>query len=276
MAAFMIISGISKKPTITEEKFPFFITCELNGKEETIEGVYRASFVGHVGFADPKSRIYEGKIEGRQDENDTVYILSENEDGYIALFTNLYADYLMGDPQYDYFSGGEFEPKLLYYDFEGMEYDDEATLQEQGVTLVSWIYSLPVENNFVFSHIAFLSSRVIFPTVFIGVLTLLAMIIFVRKEKEFKNSKKNKISLLCNFIIGILVISFMTVFASLMDIGGVSAAFNQQMSYITPAFSILCLAASVGVRRKNYDKAGLLVQFAGPVVFTGIIISYFI
>ena len=215
------LSETAKKPTITEEKFPFSITYELNGKEETIEGVYHASFVGHIGYADPKSRIYEGKIEGRQNENDTVYILSENEDGYIALFTNLYADYLMGDPQYDYFSGGEFEPKLLYYDFEGMEYDDEATLQEQGVTLVSWIYPLPVENSLVFSHIAVLSSQMVLPMTLIGVLALLAMMIFVKKEKELKNSRINKISVICNFIIAIIVIPFMKGFAILMDIGGI-------------------------------------------------------
>ena len=60
-----------------------------------------------------------------------MYVLKENQDGYVDLLTNFYADYLMGDPQYDYFSLEEFETKLLYYDFEGMEYDDEATLQEQ-------------------------------------------------------------------------------------------------------------------------------------------------
>ena len=180
----------------------------MNGKEETIEGVYSASFVGHGGYADPKSRIYEGKIEG-------------------------------------------------------MEYDDEATLQEQGVTLVSWIYPLPVDNNFVFSHIVILSSRVIFPMVFIGVLALLAMIIFVKKEKEFKNSKINKISVIFNFIIGILVIPFMIAYGSLIDIGGSSAALNQQMSYIVPAFSILCLAASVGFRRKIMLKRDCLLHLQG-------------
>ena len=72
-----------------------------------------ASFVGHGGYADPKSRIYEGRIEGMLNESDTMYVINENEEGYIVLLTNFYADYLMGDPQYDYFSEEEFEPKLF-------------------------------------------------------------------------------------------------------------------------------------------------------------------
>ena len=279
MTAFVIVNGISKKPTITEEKFPFSITYELNGKTETIEDVYEASFVGHGGYADPKFRIYEGKIAGMQYEGDTAYVLSESSEGRIVLVTNFYADYMMGDPQYDYFVWETFAPMMLYYDSQEVEYTDEETLLSKGVKLISWEYPQPVENNLVFSHIAILSSEVVLPTVFIGALALLAMIILVKKgksSKKAKNGKSDKISVVLNFIIGIVVIPFMTVFGAFLDIIGNSAELGQQLLYIIPAFSLLCLAASVGLRRKGFKKGGLAIQFVGPVLFAVVLVSGFL
>lgn len=275
MTAFIMISGISKKPTITSGTFPFSITYELNGKTEIIQDVYEASFVGHGGYADPSFRIYEGKIAGMQNEGDTVYVLSENSEGSIILVTNFYADYMMGDARYDYFAEEEWEPKLLYYDAQGVEYTDEETLLSKGVKLNSWVYPLPIDNGLVFSHIAVLSSKVVIPTVFIGALALLAMVILVKKPKKTKKikvSKSDKFSVICNFIIGIVAIPFMTVVGVFMDIVGNSTEIAQQLLYILPAFSLLCLAASVGLRRKGFKKGGTIIQFVGPVLFAVLII----
>ena len=267
MTAFAIINGISKKPTITEEDFPFSITYELNGKTETIEGVYSASFVGRGGYADTKGRIYEGKIVGMENEEDNFYVLSENEEGYLVLHTNFYADYLMGDTEYDYFMGEEFMPKMYYYDSQGVEYEDEETLLAQGAKLVRWTYPLPVTNDFVFSHISYMSGEVVLPMVIIAVLALVVMMIFVKKEKNRKNKRADKISTIFNFLIGIVVVPFMTVLGNLIDINGGSGALTHQMLYVIPAISILGLAASVALRRKNYSKGGMMVQFVGPALF---------
>ena len=273
MTAFAIINGISKKPTITEGDFPFSITYELNGKTETIEGVYSASYVGHGGYADTKGRIYEGKIVGMQNEEDNFYVLSENEEGYLVLHTNFYADYLMGDTEYDYFMGEEFAPKMYYYDSQGVEYEDEETLLAQGASLIRWTYPVPVTNSFVFSHISIMSGEVVLPMVIIAVLALVAMIIFVKKEK---NKKTDKIATIFNFIIGIVVVPFMTVLGTLIDINGGSAELGRQLLYILPAFSILGVAASVALRRKNYPKGGMVVQFVGPALFVVILLLSFI
>ena len=276
MTAFAIINGVSKKPTITEGDFPFSITYELEGKTETIEGVYSVSFVGHGGYADTKGRIYEGKIVGMQNESDNFYVLKESKEGYLVLLTNFYADYLMGDPQYDYLMGEEFEPKLLYYDSEGIEYTDEETLLDQGVKLIRWTYPMPVVNELVFSHISIMSSEVVLPMLFMGVLTLLVMLIFVKKDKKVVQGKIDKISAILNFIIGIVVIPFMTIVGSFIDINGGSSEWGHQMLYVLPSFSVLCIAASVGLRRKGVKKGGLAVQFVGPVLFAVIMVSMFI
>lgn len=42
-----------------------------------------------------------------------------------------YADYLMGDPMYDYFDDNTFDPKLHYYDESENEYNDEETLRRR-------------------------------------------------------------------------------------------------------------------------------------------------
>jgi hypothetical protein len=62
--------------------------------------------------------------------------------------TQLYADYLMGDPEYDYFDNETFEPKIYYYDENEAEYHDEETLARQGVKLISFEYPMPIENAF--------------------------------------------------------------------------------------------------------------------------------
>lgn len=267
MIAYSLISNIAKKPTITENEFAFSVTYELNGETETIDDVITVRYDRNDGYTDTKTRIYIGKIGGIEEENVTTYHLQEDADGYILLNTKLYADYLMGDTPYDYFADDEFAPQILYYDSEHAEYTDEETLAAQGVRLVSWEYPTPIKNSFVFSHISICNNQVVVPVLLIAILALLAMMIFVKKDADFVRKPIDVLSVIFDFLIAFTTIPVFTVAAWLMDIAGDNEHIFCQMFYFIPALTGLCIAASVGLRRKGFKKSALIVPFIGPAVF---------
>lgn len=273
MSFYAVIGSRAYKPVITEKEFPFTVTYELDGKTETIESVMKAYYTGNGGYADTKTRQYKGEIAGLSNEAGGFYILKENEAGCVMLNTKLYPDYLMGDPEYDYFSDDCFEPQILYYDADGAEYTDAQTLAAHGIKLIAWEYPDPMENTLVFSHISYLSGAMVIPLALIALVALLAVIIFVKKEKEYIKKPLDSISLIFHFVIGFAAVPFLTIFGVLSDINGGSGQITQQMGYLAPAITILGLAASIGLRRKGFSKSGFIVQFTGPVVFALIVVA---
>ena len=267
ISACSIISSIAKKPTVTEGEFPFSITYELDGETVTINDVYRARYVRNDGYADTKSRVYVGEI-GNMGENNTVYTLKEDGNTRVELLTNFYPDYLMGDPDGDYFDGEAFEPQIFYYDAEEQEYGDEETLSAQGVKLISFEYPTPIENSFVFSHMSYFSGAIVSSTLLISLLALVAIIIFVRKEKELQRKAIDTVSIVLNFVIGFTFVPFISVAAMLIDINGGGPELYYQVMYFIPAFSTLCIAASVALRRKGYGVKSLIAELIAPAVFT--------
>lgn len=265
-ATYMVISSIAKKPTTTEGEFLFSITYELDGETVTINDVYRARFVKNDGFANTKSRMYVGEI-GNRGENNTIYTLKEDENTCVELWTNFYPDYLMGDPEYDYFDEKAFEPQIYYYDAEEQEYSDEETLLAQGIKLIGFEYPTPIENSLVFSHISYLSSAVVLPTLIIALLALVAIIIFVKKDKELKYKAIDIVSLVLNFVIGFALIPYISIAAMLIDINGGGPDFYYQVFYFFPLIFVLCIAASIALRRKGYGVKALVTELVGPVVF---------
>ena len=183
MALSCVVISIAKKPTVTHGEFGFSITYELDGERITINDVYSAHYDRNGGYNDSKSRIYEGKIGGL-DEGETRYTVKDDADGRIVILTKLYADYLMGDPEYDYFDDKPFEPRIYYYDEYETEFHDEETLAEHGVKLISFEYPAPIENSLVFSHVSYFSSAIVPPTLLMSLLALIATIFLVRKEKK--------------------------------------------------------------------------------------------
>ena len=109
-AVYSVVSNIAKKPNVTEAEFPFSITYELDGETVTIKDVYKDRYVRNDGYADSKTRVYTGEI-GDMGEDNTIYTLkhAENSSCRIELWTNFYPDYLMGDPDYEYFDDEAFE-----------------------------------------------------------------------------------------------------------------------------------------------------------------------
>ena len=275
ISIYSVISSLAFKPTVTEGEFPFSITYELDGERVTIEDVYKVHYVRNDGYADTKSRVYAGELKSSGEDN-TLYTLKKDENTRVELWTHFYADYLMGDTEYDYFDDEPFEPKIYYYDAQETEYHDEETLAAQGVKLISFEYPTPIKNSFVFSHISHFSGAVVLPTLLISLLALIATIIFVRKEKELKYKAVDIISIVFNWIIGILYLGFISILAFFIDIEGGGPELYYQIMYFIPAISVLCLAASVALRRKGYRKSSLITEFIGPAVFAIYLIVFYV
>ena len=274
-AFYSVISSIAKKPTVTEGEFPFSITYELDGETVTINEVYRARYVRNDGYADTKGRVYVGEI-GDLGEGNTVYTLKKDQNTRVELWTKLYPDYLMGDPEYDYFDDEAFEPRIYYYDAEEIEYSDEETLSAQGVKLINFEYPTPIENSFVFSHISYFSGAVVLPTLLISLLALVAIIIFVRKEKELNYKAVDIVSIVFNFVIGFTLVPFVTILGLFIDMEGGGPELYYQVIYFIPAVVTFCIAASVALRRKGYGVKSLIAEFIGPAVFAVYLIVFYV
>ena len=272
---YSIVSSIAVKPTVTQGEFPFSITYELDGERVTIEDVYKVHYVRNDGYADTKSRVYAGELES-SGKDDTLYTLKKDENTRVELWTHFYPDYLMGDPDGDYFDTEPFEPRIYYYDSQETEYHDEETLAAQGVKLISFEYPTPIKNSFVFSHISYFNGEVVIPSLLITLLALLAIIIFVRKEKELKYKAIEIISIVLNFLIGFTFLPIVAILAIFIDIEGGGPEFYYQVLYFIPAVSLLCLAASVALRRKGYGVKSLIAELIGPAVFALYLIAFYV
>ena len=266
IALYAVITGIAFKPTVTEGSFPFTITYELDGETITINDVYTAHYVRNDGYADTKSRVYVGEI-GDMGEGETVYTLKKDKYTRIVLYTHFYPDYLMGDTEYDYFDDEPFEPKIYYYDAEEQEYGDEDTLSSKGVKLIGFEYPTPIENSFVFSHISYCSGAVVIPAVLIAFLALGAILIWLKREIDIKNNVMANISIILNFVICLTLVPFLTIVGVLIDINGGGPELSRQILYFFASFSVLCVAASVALRRKGYIKKSLVAQLVAPAAF---------
>ena len=275
IAVYLLISSIALKPTVTEAEFPFKITYELDGETVTIDDVYKVNYVPNDQGNNHKDRVYTGKLLSSE-KNDTNIILKQGEHTRIELWTYLYADYLMGDPEYDFFDDKAFEPIIYYYDENEVEYHDEETLAAQGVKLISFEYPTPIENKLVFSHLSYFSSANVLPTFLIALLTLIAILIFVKKEKELTYKAVHIVSIVFNWIVGTVYLGFVTILALLIDIEGGGPDLVYQITYFIPALSVLCLAASVALRRKNYGKWALAAGFVGPVIFVLYLLVFYV
>ena len=273
MVLYSFISCIAIKPTVTEANFPFTITYELDGKTVVIDEVYKARYVPNDKDDNGKGRVYVGEI-GNRGENETIYTLKKEGNTRLELWTYFYADYMMGDPEYIYFDDFAFEPKLYYFDAEEQEYSDAETLAAHGVKLISFTYPKPIENSMAFSHISYCDSMVVLPVLLIAILAFVAILIFVKKEKESKHKVIDVISIVLNFAIGIILFPFTTILALLIDIEGGGPELYYQVTYFIPSFIVCCLGASVALRRRGHGVISLLTQLAAPVFFAVYVLVY--
>ena len=185
ISLFTIISGITKKPVITEKEFPFSITYQIDGEIVEIKDVYKCSFDGISGFAFQKERYYTGDILGSEDgENVSNYVIYKDEKGVITLETNMYPDYLMGDAKYDYYTDGVYyRPCMVYKDYEGSEYVQGFGISKHNAKIISWKYPEPIENSFKFAYSSGLTGESIIAITVLAFMAVVASVFLIKKNR---------------------------------------------------------------------------------------------
>ena len=114
------------------------------------------------------------------------------------------------------------------------------------------------------------------PALLIALLALIITIIFVKKEKELKYKAIDIVSIVINFIISFTLIPFVSILAFFIDIEGGGPELYYQILYFIPALSVLCVAASVALRRKGYGAKSLIAELIGPAVFALYLIVFYV
>lgn len=265
-----IFVGIVRVPTITEQDFSYCAIYKLGGETKTVEGVYRCRFTNTSGDYDPTERYYEGIYISENSVNGSGEHVIETKDNLeLAIVFIFTADYLMGDGEFgDTYEDSVCEPYVAVFNkVEGYEYDDPVMLENFDVELVSWELPQPVENSFTFSHITHFSYKVVYPTLGAALLTLLAIIIFVKRQEQTERTTVDTVSIALNFVIAVTLLPFVTVSAVLIDINGSSPELYHQILYFFPAFITLCIAASVALRRRGRAAKSVVAELVGPVAF---------
>jgi Na+/phosphate symporter len=105
------------------------------------------------------------------------------------------------------------------------------------------------------------------PTLLIALLALAAVIVFVKREEGSQRKAVDIVSVILNVAICFVFIPFVSVAAMLADLNGGGPEFYLQVLYFLPWFSVMCIAASVALRRKGHGVGSLIAQLAGPAVF---------
>ncbi len=261
---------VAKVPTITEHDFSYSATYKLNGETKTVEGVYRCRFTNTSGDYDPTERYYEGTyVSENSAKGASEHVIATKDNLDLAIVFIFTADFLMGDGEFgETYENTISEPYVAVFDnVEGYEYTEPEMLEKFDVELVSWELPQPVENSFVFSHIAHFSYTVVYPALGAAILALLAIIIFVKKQEQSERTVIDTVSIVLNFVIAATLLPFVTIIAVLIDVNGGGTEIYRQILYFIPAFITFCLAASVALRRRGHAVKSLVAELIGPVAF---------
>ena len=266
-----VVTCVVRIPTITEHDFKYSATYKLNGETKTVEGIYRCRFVGETDRKHPVfDRYYEASYLSDNSVNGgSEHVIETKDDLDFCVVFIFTADYLMGDGELgEKYEDVVSEPYLAAFDKnEGYEYSDYETLEKFDAQLVSWELPEAIENSFVFSHITGFSHKAVYPTLFVAILTLIAIIIFVKRVKQSELKGIDIATIVLNFAVCATLLPFVTVAAVLSDIVGTGPEIYHQIFYFFPAIFVFCTAASVALRRRGHSVKSLVAELVGPVAF---------
>ena len=259
------LTGILKEPVIKEHDFEYSVTYKLDGEIRTYKGGFRCSFDGYEESDDPTFREYVGVHTHNGNALDSISFTVAQKDGVeLSVVTELDAAYLMGDPDtYESESGNE-EPYLEAVDADGYGVEVSDWFDAE---IISWEYPEPIENSFRFAGFSRLHAISMLVMLLVGFLTIIACVIFARRNDGVCYKTLDKVSVAVNFMIGLAVIPFITVVVLFFPLVMNSSSFTYQIYLCVPAMTAFTIAASVSLRRRGFTKSGLLVQLACPVLF---------
>ena len=258
-------TGIMKEPTIREHNFDYSVTYRIDGEVKTFEGVFQCSFKGHDGYDDPTLRLYDGvHVKDEAVQESMWFTVAQKEDVELLMAVGLDAAYLMGDPdKYEYVHGND-DPYFEALDAEG--YSVEVS-EKFDAEIISWEYPEPIENTFRFSGFSRLYVISMLVMLLIAFLTVLACLIFVRKDSDEGYKVFDILSIIANFVITFMVIPFITIVIVFFPLVMEAESLLYQIYLCVPALTAFTLAASIALRRKGFAKSGFFVQLVCPVLF---------
>ena len=265
--AVSLVTCIVRKPAITQQEFPYSVTYQLDGETHTLEGIYhcRFAYTGHG--SEPLVRYYEGTYLTNPDEvHPGSHTIAEKDGLELCIVTVFFDRYLMGDTKGEPDANFRYDPYLAVLDRDSIEYVDEQMLGQFDAELISWELPEPVENSFVFAGFSHLHDDSMFATVAVGILVILASMIFVKKDPSIAYKALDKVSTVVNFIMVLAVLPIITAaiwFAQILD-SGVDFLFC--LTLCMPAVMAFSVAVSIALRRNGFRKSGFFVQFVGPVL----------
>jgi hypothetical protein len=235
---------------------------------KTLEGTYKCSYDGYDPGGSPYDRYYTGEytVDGQTTRSHT-YTIAEKDGAELYIVTLFNDCYLMGDTKDMDYEPFLEEPYLEAVDKEGYPYDETNMPSEFTAEIISWDYPEPIENTFVFSGFSILHAGSMLAMLVVGLLTVVACMIFVKRDKTVPYKVLDKLSILANFAACFLAIPFFVICIALMlaTMGGEDIV--TQILLCTPAITALTVAASIALRRNGFTKTGFFIQFAGPVLF---------
>ena len=258
-------TGILKEPTIKEHEFDYSVTYRIGSETKTYEGTFRCSFVGHDRHDDPTLRLYDGVHTKDGNEIGALWLtVAQKEDVELLMAVGLDAAYLMGDPdKYEYVHGND-DPYFEAIDAEG--YSVEVS-EKFDAEIISWEYPEPIGNTFRFSGFSRLSAISMLVMLVIAFLTVVACLIFVKKEPDVNYKALDKVSIVVNSLITFVAIPFITVVIFFFPLVMDSESLLYQTYLCVPALTAFTVAASIALRRKGFVKSGFFVQLVCPVLF---------
>ena len=260
-----LLTGIVKAPVITEHDFNFAVTYRLDGETKTLAGVYRCYFHGNGTGDEPQERYYGGEhLSNPSAEHPAEYTIAQKDDLELCIVTYFSDRCLMGEADGRTFS---FEPYLAAFDRDRTEYTDEETLSRFDAEILDWVSPEPIANSFRFAGFSKLHDVSMLAMLAVGILTILACMIFIKREKNVLYNPLDKISIVLNLVICFAAIPIMTILIALMQIVVSSSDPIYQIALCVPAITAFTLAASVALRRIRYTKTGFFLQLIGPVLF---------
>ena len=245
-------------PEITYHEFSIPVTYEEYGEVKT----QTVTYCGQYWEEDHSFHVYY-EDSGL---HDTVNMKEENGNAIWWLQLEMEPGYLMGDPAYaDFYADGMPEPSIGYFDEEWNEHSGVTEAEPHGIKLIGCEYPEPIENRIVdkgvkLDHMA------------IGVLTALAFvilllgIILVKKEAGVVYQSRDKAARILNVAIGVLALPLLFLLGDEWELV-VGQPVDSILAALMAPVTVLGICASVILRRKGKSLPGMVVQFAGLLLF---------
>ena len=239
------ITCIIKEPVIKEHDFEYSVTYMLDGEEQTLNGLYKCSFLA-INTADLGNvREYTGVHEQNGVElYERSFLLAEKNGVELHVEIMLDENYLMGDSNIYIADPGNDDPYLIAYDAEDMVVEVSEVFDAE---IIGWDFPEPIENSFKFAGFSILHAVSMLVMISIAVLTIIACGIFVKKDVTVKYNWIDKLSTVFNYIIGFVVIPLFVVFIWAMQIVESEETFSYQAYLCLPALMTFAIAASVAL-----------------------------